>query len=51
VKYPLSAVKNGHSETTLAVDMATLKKELPLAINVHKSDKEMGNYVACGDLN
>ncbi len=50
VKYPLTAVVNGTSETVVPVTLAELKKELPLAINVHKSAKEISNYTACGPL-
>ena len=52
IKYPLSSVVNGKSETTLGnITLARLKTELPLAINVHKSAEEAGVYVSCGDLN
>ncbi len=50
VKYPLSPVLNGKSETTLNVTMEQLMKELPLAVNVHKSQQEAKVYVACGDI-
>jgi hypothetical protein len=51
VKYPLTSVTNGTSVTTLAVTLEQLKKELPLAINVHKSATEVSTYTACGPLN
>lgn len=51
VKYPLSLIVNGTSVTTLPVTLAQLKKELPLAINVHKSKTEISTYTACGPLN
>lgn len=51
VKYPLTSVINGKSETTIATTLAGLKAELPLAINVHKSVAEAGTYVACGAIN
>jgi len=38
------------SETTVDVTIAQLKAMMPLAINVHKSTKEIGTYVVCGDL-
>ena len=41
---------NGTSVTTIAATLAQLKKELPLAINVHKSKTEITNYTACGPL-
>ncbi|MBI4130443.1 CHRD domain-containing protein [Candidatus Roizmanbacteria bacterium] len=50
VSYPLTNVVNGTSETLLEVDLATLRQQLPLAINVHKSGAEAKIYVACGDL-
>ena len=50
VVYPLTNVVNGFSETVLDVDLATLKGQLPLAVNVHKSTPEISVYVACGDL-
>lgn len=50
VKYPLSPIVNGASVTTLDVTLATLKTELPLALNVHKSAAEAKVYTACGAL-
>lgn len=50
VKYPLTNVVNGNSETMVPVTIAQLKGMLPLAINVHKSVAEISKYVACGDL-
>lgn len=50
VKYPLTNLVNGKSETTLDVTLAQLKADMPLAINVHKSAAQAGVYVACGDL-
>ncbi|OGM24175.1 hypothetical protein A2627_04765 [Candidatus Woesebacteria bacterium RIFCSPHIGHO2_01_FULL_39_28] len=50
VKYPLTSVTNGVSETTLNVTMAQLTRELPLAVNVHKSSTQSGVYVSCGQL-
>jgi hypothetical protein len=50
VKYPLTSVSNGTSETMLDVTIAQLRSELPLGINVHKSAQEASVYVACGDL-
>lgn len=51
VKYPLTNVINGMSETTLDTTLAQLKAELPLGINVHKSQAEAKIYTSCGDLN
>jgi len=54
VKYPLAEVQKAQmgpiSETVLDVPFEQLMSELPLAINVHKSQKESGIYVACGDV-
>lgn len=50
VKYPLTSVMNGKSETTLDATFAQLAAGLPLAINIHKSTIEAGVYVSCGDL-
>lgn len=50
VKYPLTSPVNGVSETMLDVTLDQLKSELPLGINVHKSETEAGIYVSCGDI-
>lgn len=50
VKYPLTALMNGRSETLLDVSIDALRAELPLGLNVHKSAAEAGVYVACGNL-
>jgi hypothetical protein len=50
VKYPLSDVKNGNSETILNVSFDQLLSERPLGINVHKSATEMNISVASGNL-
>lgn len=50
VKYPLNNVVNGTSETVLDVSLEQLLAQLPLAINVHKSSKELKAYVSCGDF-
>ena len=50
VKYPLTNVVNGVSETMLDVSLDQLKDQLPLGINVHKSAAEAKIYTACGDL-
>ena len=48
--YPLNAVRDGKSETTIAdVTIAQLQKA-PFAINVHKSPTEAAIYVSCGNL-
>lgn len=48
-KYPLEAVKNGNSETTIDAKLSDLTAG-DYAINVHKSEKEISTYVACGDI-
>lgn len=50
VKYPLTSLVNGVSETMLDVTLDQLKAELPLAVNVHKSSEEVTVYVSCGDI-
>lgn len=48
-KYPLAAVKNGKSETTIDAKLSDLTAG-DYAINVHKSEAEISTYVACGDI-
>jgi hypothetical protein len=50
VKYPLTNVVNGKSETTIDATIKDLLTQLPLAVNVHKSVAESKTYVACGDI-
>jgi len=50
VKFPLVSVVNGDSETVLDVTAENLLTMLPLAINVHASESDLGTYVACGDI-
>ncbi|MDQ3098407.1 MAG: CHRD domain-containing protein [bacterium] len=52
IKYPLTNVVNGESETILpaGVTITTLKAAGPLAVNIHKSATELSKYIACGDL-
>lgn len=50
VKYPLTSLVNGRSETLVNVSLADLLNALPLAINVHKSATEVSVYVSCADL-
>lgn len=50
VKYPLTAVVNGSSETSVDVALDKILTELPLAINVHKSAQEVKISTVCGDL-
>lgn len=50
VKYPLTTVVNGKSDTTIDVSLADLLKQLPLAVNIHKSAAATNVYTACGDV-
>ncbi|MBI4033347.1 MAG: hypothetical protein HY377_02455 [Candidatus Blackburnbacteria bacterium] len=50
IKYPLTNVVDGKSETTLDVTMDRLRSELPLAVNIHKSAAQSKVYVSCGNL-
>lgn len=50
VKWPLANVLNGSSETTLNTTFAEIKNNLPLAVNIHKSEAEVSVYTSCGDL-
>ncbi len=50
VVYPLTSVVNGASETDIQTTLDGLLAQLPLSINVHKSEKEIKVYVACGDI-
>lgn len=50
VKYPLTNLANGASQTTLDISLDQLMIQLPLAINIHKSSEEPSVYLACGDI-
>lgn len=50
VQYPLKPVINGKSITNIQIPFNQFIKDLPLAINVHKSDIEMRTYVSCGNI-
>lgn len=50
VKYPLTNVKNGNSVTQLEISVDEILKNLPFAVNVHKSTAEVKTYVSCGDV-
>lgn len=50
VKYSLSNVVAGASQTVLDVGMDYLLNQRPLSVNVHKSAAELNISVSCGDL-
>jgi len=50
VRYPLTDVVSGRSETTIEADMGSLFGPEAMAVNVHKSAAESSVYVSCGDL-
>lgn len=51
VSLPLESLVNGSSTTLVDVSLASLlHAATKFAINVHKSEAEITNYVACGDI-
>ena len=50
VLYPLTFPVDGVSQTTLNITLAQLRAQMPLALNVHKSQAEASVYYSCGDL-
>jgi hypothetical protein len=51
ILYPLNAVVNGKSETTLNASLASILNATgALSINVHMSATELTTYVSCGDI-
>ncbi|MBI2024944.1 MAG: hypothetical protein HYT03_02585 [Candidatus Harrisonbacteria bacterium] len=50
IKYPLNDVANGISATIIDVPLGQIQKELPLAINIHLSNDQLGVSVSCGDI-
>jgi len=48
-KYPLTTVVDGTSTTTVDVPLSQLVAG-GLAVNVHKSTKDIPTYVSCGEL-
>ena len=51
VKFPLTDVVDGKSETIVDTTADELVKSRPLAVNIHKSKAQINTYVACVDLN
>lgn len=49
VKFPLTNMVNGKSETMVNVPLATILAS-PHAVNTHKSPQEAAVYVACGEV-
>jgi hypothetical protein len=51
VKYPLTNVVNGQSETVIDIKMNELANSTEkMAVNVHKSADEVKVYTACGNM-
>jgi len=50
VKYPLTNLTNGMSETVIDVPISKILSDLPLAVNVHKSAADAKTYVSCGNI-
>ncbi len=48
--HPLTNVVNGKSVTVLNISYENLWKEVPFAVNVHKSSAEANIYTACADV-
>lgn len=50
VKYPLTNLVNGVSETTIDMPLKAILSAGPLALNVHKSVAQVKQYVSCGNV-
>lgn len=48
IVYPLNDIVNGQSVTVLNTTLAQIRRQLPLAINIHKSSAQPDVYTACG---
>tara|TARA_Y100000310_G_C20627678_1_gene786868 strand:+ start:368 stop:844 length:477 start_codon:yes stop_codon:yes gene_type:complete len=48
IVFPLNSIVDGSSKTTLGVSVKEFQSQLPLAINVHKAENELGVNIACG---
>lgn len=49
VRYPLTSVENGTSESTVDESLENLLAG-QFAVNVHKSAAEASTYVSCGEI-
>ena len=50
IKYPLSNVSKGASQTSLNIKISEILNNLPMAIAIHKSAEEMKTILACGTI-
>ncbi len=50
VKFPLNSVVDGKSTTIVDTPFMDIWNQLPLAVNIHKSDVDVKTYVSCGAL-
>jgi hypothetical protein len=50
IAYDLTDVVAGHSTSVIDTTMDNLMKQLPLAINIHKSAAEIITDLSCGDI-
>ena len=50
IKYALNSLVNGQSETILDVTLKDILAGLPLSVNAHKSNEDVGTYVSCGNI-
>ncbi len=50
IKYALVRVRKGISNTILTGWLHELDAQKPLSIVLHKSQKELNKYIACGDI-
>lgn len=48
-QYPLPAINNGSSSTSLDLSLDILRQKLPLAVAIYKSTTDM-SIVSCGDI-
>ena len=50
IRYDLTSIDSGRSESTLDISWDELKGKLPLAVVVYKAPTEMGTISSCGNL-